>query len=317
MRKAGSAVLDRLRDRILVGRYFGQWSSGDRLPSVRDVARIEAVDRKTVAAAYRRLQREGLVRIEPRSGVYVGQDGRPGPDPLRRLHAQWLENALETAWDLGLDAPALARVFSAVAQVQKLPIAVVDADSGHAALLAGELERRTGLRCQAHAPDALSRFRTTTPWGLLVVASPHTAARIAPALHPVPLVWATLSPQLLHALGRAAATGPVTVIVGTEGVEGELRRGLAHGLIEHGERVAITLGRTWRSAGGPPSGLAGRRLIVWPGTFTGRIPHLDGHSLEDMRRVNLLSDATLCRVRAEVARAALDHLSRSSAAGAK
>jgi DNA-binding transcriptional regulator YhcF (GntR family) len=52
---AGSIILDQLRDRIVTGLFLGSWQPGERLPSIRDVAGVEQVDRKTAAAAYRRL----------------------------------------------------------------------------------------------------------------------------------------------------------------------------------------------------------------------------------------------------------------------
>ena len=57
----GAVILDQLRDRIVNGLYFGNWQPGDRLPSIRDIADAEDVDRKTAAAAYHRLAEEGLV----------------------------------------------------------------------------------------------------------------------------------------------------------------------------------------------------------------------------------------------------------------
>jgi DNA-binding transcriptional MocR family regulator len=52
----GAVILDQLRDRIVTGLYFGNWQPGERLPSIRDIADAESVDRKTAAAAYHRLE---------------------------------------------------------------------------------------------------------------------------------------------------------------------------------------------------------------------------------------------------------------------
>ena len=50
---AGSMIVDQLRDRIVSGLYLGRWAPGERLPSIRDVADAENVDRKTAAAGRR------------------------------------------------------------------------------------------------------------------------------------------------------------------------------------------------------------------------------------------------------------------------
>ena len=65
----GAVIIDQLRDRIVTGLYFGNWQPGERLPSIRDIADAESVDRKTAAAAYHRLAQEGLVEVKARSGA--------------------------------------------------------------------------------------------------------------------------------------------------------------------------------------------------------------------------------------------------------
>ena len=47
---AGAIILDRLRERMVSGRFLGHWRPGDRLPSIREIAEAENVDRKTAAA---------------------------------------------------------------------------------------------------------------------------------------------------------------------------------------------------------------------------------------------------------------------------
>src|SRR5512147_1146772 len=80
---AGAIILDRLRERMVSGRFLGHWRPGDRLPSIREIAEAENVDRKTAAAAYRRLEEEGLVRVRARSGVYLSSPNAPhAPGPL-------------------------------------------------------------------------------------------------------------------------------------------------------------------------------------------------------------------------------------------
>ena len=76
---AGAIILGKLRERIISGLYLGYWRPGERLPSIREIAEAEHVDRKTAAAAYRRLQEEGLVRVRARSGVYLCAPLLPEP----------------------------------------------------------------------------------------------------------------------------------------------------------------------------------------------------------------------------------------------
>lgn len=309
-RKAGSIVLDRLRERILLGRYFGCWSPGDRLPSVREVATLEEVDRKTAAAAYRRLDREGLVRVEARSGVYlrVAETREESTDPLKRLHRQWLEQTLTAATELGLDSSAVGRMLQAVAAVESHRIPVVDDDEDHAALLARELVSRTGLDCAAcrvrDLPAESGPFRDAP----FAVATPTVSQRLRPRQRKLPVIHATLSPTLLAEVKERARRGPVLVLVGTDGLARELTQALEHGLVGPSSRIRVAR---------PHAPVEAERLddgadvVVWPGApeWAAR---LDGNGNGNGR--HLLAEQTVREIRAQVARTALDYISRSNGA---
>lgn len=315
-RKAGSIVVDRLRERILLGRYFGCWSPGDRLPSVREVAGLEAVDRKTAAAAYRRLEQERLVTVEPRSGVYLNGDApRDDPgNPLRRLHRQWLEQTLGSATELGLDSAAVTRMMQAVAAVEGRRIPVVDEDEDHARLMARELESRMGLdcaNCRFRDLPARSGPLRDAPF---VVASPAVAVRLRALPHRLRVIHATLSPDLLGDLEQKARRGPVTVVVATHGLKRELAQAVAHGLAGPAGRVRVV-----RLDG--PEDLAGldeqgSEILVWPGTPSWAMERLNGGA-GPSGPSSLLAESTIREIRRHVAGSALEYFSRSSAAGAR
>jgi DNA-binding transcriptional regulator YhcF (GntR family) len=317
-RKAGSVVVEQLRDRILVGRYFGRWAPGDRLPSVRDVARLEAVDRKTAAAAYRRLQQEGLVRVEPRSGVYLRPDVADGSgDPLRRLHTQWLEHALTTAADLGLSVASVARMLHGVGVVEAQRIPVVDEDPQHAALLADELTERTSLRFIPAGPQDLPAATGPLHDVPFAVATPSTAVRMRAVRGRIPVVAATLAPDLLDRVGRAASQANVVAVVGTTGLLEELQRAVNHGLVNGAHRVRIVLPDRSPANGSLEalrSAVEDARAVIWPGAPRWVVGALGDAIADDLNGDPLLSLATLQRIRAQIARTALEQVSRSSVA---
>lgn len=271
---------------------------------------MEDVDRKTAAAAYRRLQKEQLVRVEPRSGVYLERDAPPedGAGPLQRLHRQWLEQALSTATELGLTSDDVARMLQGVAVVESHRIPVVDEDRDHAELLARELASRTGLEYGACLPSDLPAQAGPLKDAPFVVSTPEAALRLRPAQRRVPVVPAILAASLLEQVRLVGADGAVTVVVGTAGLESELARALDHGLIVAAGAVSVV-----RPAG--PEELArldAARIVVWPGLPARVREGLDGrHVGSAMGR--LLSDGTVREIRQQVARAALDYVSRSIA----
>lgn len=314
-RKAGSIVVDRLRERILLGRYFGCWSPGDRLPSVRDVAGLEDVDRKTAAAAYRRLEQERLVRVEPRSGVYLNGDGpsESPTDPLQRLHRQWLEHTLGSAAELGLDSGTVTRMLQAVTAVEGRRIPVVDEDPDHAGVLARELRSRTGLdcaSCRARDLPAESGPLRNAPFA---VATPAMALRLQSRPHRLPVIPATISAELLADVDRRATRGNVIILVPTRGLARELEQAVEHGLAGRPDRV-----RVLRLA--DPSDLAGveqdgAEVLVWPGTPAWAMDRLNGGAARI--RSSLISQDTIDAIRRQVACTALEHVSRSIGAGAR
>nr|MBA2245728.1 GntR family transcriptional regulator [Gemmatimonadota bacterium] len=96
-----------LRDQIVGGLHVGRLRSGDRLPSLREVARELGVDIRAVARAYRMLEEEGLVEVRTRSGVYVARQERVGGEVQAEM-ARWMANVLTEAWKRRIPVPELS-----------------------------------------------------------------------------------------------------------------------------------------------------------------------------------------------------------------
>ncbi len=77
--------------------------SGDRLPSVRDLELEFGVTRRAVLKAYRELEREGLVELKQRSGIFVSTTGAG----LQKLSppAEWVVDVFARGLAMGIPAP--------------------------------------------------------------------------------------------------------------------------------------------------------------------------------------------------------------------
>lgn len=62
---------DLLRRRVVADLHLGRIEPGGRLPSLRTVARELGISIRAAARAYSELEREGLVRVRGRSGIYL------------------------------------------------------------------------------------------------------------------------------------------------------------------------------------------------------------------------------------------------------
>src|SRR6266550_168033 len=82
---------------------MGILSSGDQLPTVREVVGKLAINPNTVLKAYRELEREGLVAGRPGQGTFVvGTISGPPPGSYTRLRGglvRWLRDARSAGLD--------------------------------------------------------------------------------------------------------------------------------------------------------------------------------------------------------------------------
>jgi DNA-binding transcriptional regulator YhcF (GntR family) len=306
----GAVILDQLRDRIVTGLYFGNWQPGERLPSIRDIADAESVDRKTAAAAYHRLEEEGLVEVKARSGVFL-RDAPSGPGngrggPLEKLQQRWLKNTYDGARALGLETDTVLRLFSAVADVEAAQVPVLEEDEASARTVAQELRECVGINARpVLLQDLASRVTgfTNPPFA---VTTPYHAQRVSELLPRTPLIVATLSLDLLHGLLAKAEAGPILVTVPSawtaRRVEAAIRQKAPNA---DRTRVVVATAETDLQQLRRDAAC----VFVWPGTEA----VLSAFPGDDcVKPVRLLSEATLDRVRTAVLEAALRH---SAAAG--
>jgi DNA-binding transcriptional regulator YhcF (GntR family) len=94
-RHAGTTLGAQLAARIRSALDDGTLAAGDRLPSVRDLAKSAAVNVNTVRSVYARLESEGIVRSEQGRGTFV--TGPPHTDAAERRELRKQIAELEAA----------------------------------------------------------------------------------------------------------------------------------------------------------------------------------------------------------------------------
>ncbi|MEM9353776.1 MAG: GntR family transcriptional regulator [Planctomycetota bacterium] len=86
----------------------GKLRPGDKLPSVRELARELAVNQNTVLRVYDRLAREGLLDIRHGQGTFVSEDARSKGLPAHRARLQdELRQIVRQGLSLGLNRDEL------------------------------------------------------------------------------------------------------------------------------------------------------------------------------------------------------------------
>lgn len=217
-----SQVRDLLRGRILSGIHSGHLDGGDRAPTYREIAGETGLDLRAVARVYSALEREGLVEVRGRQGVFIARQERIGGRVLQET-ARWLVGVLRDAWTRQIRLPEFPDFVRECISTAEVSCACIESTEDQLDTICHELRRDFGFRSDpVHAdrlvpiqagseperiPDELRRA------DFLVTTAFHAAAvrQIARALDK-PLVTVRLNPEIVAALQRRLATGEITVI---------------------------------------------------------------------------------------------------------
>ncbi|MGA5069341.1 GntR family transcriptional regulator [Streptomyces exfoliatus] len=109
--RSGLSPYQQLVQQVRHALRLGLLKEGDRLPTVKEVARQMAVNPNTVLKAYRELEHEGLVAARPGVGTFVTRTLADGTlaahGPLRKDLQRWLTKARLA----GLDDESIEALF--------------------------------------------------------------------------------------------------------------------------------------------------------------------------------------------------------------
>ncbi|GAB3479075.1 GntR family transcriptional regulator [Nocardiopsis coralliicola] len=83
-------IYQQLRDRVVEAVASGELREGSRLPPTRTLGADLGVNFHTVNKAYDQLRREGLLRINRKTGAVIQRDPASGPPPPE-FAAEWEE----------------------------------------------------------------------------------------------------------------------------------------------------------------------------------------------------------------------------------
>jgi GntR family transcriptional regulator len=118
---SGVPITRQIADQIRSHSASGALAPGDRLPSVRQLAKELAVNQNTILRVYERLTAEGLLERRQGDGTYVADSlPRGRVKAQRELLEQEIDRLANRAADLGVDADEvhelLAESFARIAK---------------------------------------------------------------------------------------------------------------------------------------------------------------------------------------------------------
>lgn len=145
-RRGGVSVRDQLVTQLEMKILGGGLAPGQRLPSVRSLARRLKVHHNTVSAAYQELQAAGHVELRRGSGVFVRKGGPADPDEARTLD-QMIRLALHLALRRGYSGLEIrAAVERWIAAAPPDRVVVVEPVTELGELLVHEIRQALGVQ---------------------------------------------------------------------------------------------------------------------------------------------------------------------------
>jgi len=183
-RRGGVPVRDQIVTQLEMKILEGSLAQGQRLPSVRALARRLKVHHNTVSAAYQDLETAGHVELQRGSGVFVCRSGAATLAEARGLD-EMIRLALHTAYRKGFATPEIrAAVERWLAAVPPDRVLVVDPSMEMAELLAHEIRSVLAVPATPCTLDDLAREPARAVGALTVVLPYHLEAvrRIAPGV---------------------------------------------------------------------------------------------------------------------------------------
>ncbi|HEX6371897.1 MAG TPA: PAS domain-containing protein [Longimicrobium sp.] len=239
--QGGGDLAERMRTGIAAGVFLGHLRPGDRLPSIREVARSTGEDHRCVSAAYRRLSSEGVVEVRNRHGVLVGA-GPEAPEMPASETAAWLAGVIGEAAALQVKVtqlPELLRRWTAQAPVRCL---CVDGTEDGLASLAAELHAQWGFETQrllAGGPESSRRDALSAALreADVVVTTPFHVHTLEAAAHAsgTPVVVLDADAELVTAAEARLRAGSLTAVVA------DARYGERLRCLTGGERLRVVL----------------------------------------------------------------------------
>ena len=175
---------DQIATQLRMAVLSGELRPGERLPSVRALARRFDLHHNTVSAAYRRLEQEGWVEVRRGSGVYVRERTSSAPEAqaMGRLSLEEAVAGLVAfARSVGVEGEELAQLVRTSGSKQLVErILLVEPDLELREIVLAELHAAK-LKLPLTACD-FEDLKTELDPGTVVVALPSKMQRVSEAL---------------------------------------------------------------------------------------------------------------------------------------
>jgi DNA-binding transcriptional regulator YhcF (GntR family) len=145
-----NSLYEQAREQLITALHLGRLRSGDRLPSIRQMALRNNLNIKTAFAIYQRLKEEGYVEIRTGSGAYISDMDRLDLNQTYCLSIfQLIKANLAQASQLKIEPQQyseLVRNFIDKSQLAAIQVAVFECNEEQINLFASEISKHLHVR---------------------------------------------------------------------------------------------------------------------------------------------------------------------------
>jgi DNA-binding transcriptional regulator YhcF (GntR family) len=145
-----NSLFEQAREQLITALHLGRLRSGDRLPSIRQIALRNHVNSKTAFAIYQRLKEEGYIEIRTGSGAYISDMERLDLNQTYCLSIfQLIKANLAQASQLKIEPQQyleLARRFIDKSQLSGIQAAVFECNEEQINLFTSEISKHLNVR---------------------------------------------------------------------------------------------------------------------------------------------------------------------------
>ena len=212
-------ITDLLRRRIVADLHLGRIKPGARLPSLRTIAQELNISIRAAARGYANLERDGLVTVRGRSGIYLVAPFAVDIELTEPL--AWYADMLKDAWTRRL---ALTDVTSMLHELVQNPlrVACVESTEDHMVAFCAELQEDFSLETSPVKLVDTGAIVDGVPASLLdalsnvdfIVTTAFHAADIYEAADTLkkPVVVVSVNETLLESFENQLEAGAVTIL---------------------------------------------------------------------------------------------------------
>jgi DNA-binding transcriptional regulator YhcF (GntR family) len=208
--------MERVREHVLTSLHLGRLRPGDRLVSVRRLADITGLNRKTVHRAYAVLVKEGLLHVRPGAGTFISTASDPHRSHDALMHAVNLCRGEANA--LGLSSSAFADFIQGALNggLKGLPIVVVECNHEQAEMIGRDVRAGLGVNARVALLDELAADPGRTlsgAWGVVTTDCHRSEVESAVKTVGLPVYRVSLDPEFPQTILRWARSRGVVMVV--------------------------------------------------------------------------------------------------------